>query len=223
MTKLKYMIRSISYRIVCCIVVLLLFTGCQPFMRLVTGISSNIEPAMENNKRLKHYQPYLNADNVSIYTFKNPTEWCKNINYFGGQISTIYFEDIENNKYYKVSCYDDIKDVYADLNRGDTSLLKAVLEDEFLPIKNYIVQTSEMVFNQKKQEQPKKWNVYLASGTFMGGLVKKRTVTVTKIKELNHLYILDVSVDDPNKTISEKDFQTYECAEFTKEKVDCLR
>ncbi|MDR0229415.1 MAG: hypothetical protein LBI72_10170 [Flavobacteriaceae bacterium] len=192
-------------------------------MRLVTGISPNVELAMENQRRLKHYRPYLNADNISIYTFQSPNEWCKNINYFVSQISTIYFEDIENSKYYKVDCYDDIKDTFADLNRGDTSLLNTVLEEEFLPVKNYIVQTSKMVFNQQKQEQPKKWNVYLASGTFMSGLVKKRTVTVTKIKELNHLYILDVSVDDPNKTISAKDLQTHECAEFIKEKVEGLR
>ncbi len=217
------MIKNISYRLVCFMVVVLLLSGCQPFMRLATGISSEIEYTIKNQGRLKYYHPYLEADNISLYTLKNPEEFCKNINYFGRQISNVYFEDIENKQYFKVNCFDDIKSNFDDLNNGNISSLKPVLEEEFLPIKNYITQTSEMVFNQKNQKQSKKWNVYLISGTFMGNKLKKRTATITKIKELNHLYILDLSVDSTNKTFTEKDFQTKECAEFTKEKVDYLR
>ncbi|TDS58209.1 hypothetical protein [Myroides indicus] len=217
------MIKSISYRLAFFTVIAVLFSGCQTFFKVVTGVSSTMEYQMKNPERLKYYQPYLEADNISIYTLKNPEEFCKNINYFGSQLGNVYFEDTENNEYYVVNCFDDIRDTFEDLNNGDISFLKCVSEEDFLPIKNYITQTSEMVVNQENQKQRKKWNVYLSWGTFMGKKLKKRTATVTKINELNYLYILDLSVDSTNKAITEKDFQTTECAEFTKEKVDYLR
>ncbi|MGG5507462.1 MULTISPECIES: hypothetical protein [unclassified Myroides] len=114
--------------------------------------------------------------------------------------------------------------IFEDLNKGGVvSYLKSVSSEEFLPIKNYFIQNTEKVFNQENQKQAKKWNVYLASGTFMCEKLKRRTATLTKINELNYLYILDLSTDNTSQTIAEKDFQTLECATFTKEKVSYLR
>jgi len=208
---------------VCFIAIAIFVCGCQPLMRMATGISSQLEYTMDNSQRLNYYHPYLEAANLSIYTLKNPEEFCKNINYFGTQISMVYFEDMANKQYYMVNCFDDIKLTFEDLNKGDLSLLKPMSEEDFAPIKNYISQSSERVFHQENQQQTKRWNVYLTSGTFMGNKLKKRTASITKIEELNQLHILDLSVDSTDKTISEHDFQTAACTALIKEKADYLR
>lgn len=215
--------KKISYKLILFLGVIF-FSGCQPFMRLVTGIDSKLEYTIDNEKRMKYYNPYLKANNISIFTFKDPEDFCKNFNFFGRLVSVVYFEDIENNKYYKVNCFDDIKNTFEEINNIENfSYFKPVSVNEFLSIKNYIIQKSERVFNKENNNQYKKWNVYLISGIFMGEKLKRRTVTLTKINELNYLYILDLTVNNTNKTITEKDFQTEECSVFTKEKVDYLR
>lgn len=212
------MINNFVGRLFVLLLMAITISGCQTILRTVIGMRSKVEFIVENQERLKHYQPFMEVDNINIYTFKNPTEFCKYINFFLSQISTVYFEDIENNKYYKITCLDDLKDIIEDFNNGDMSYLDTVSAEEFLAIKNYITQTSERMYHQENQNQPKKWNIYLSSGTLVGGMMKKHFLAITHIKELNHLYILDLSVDDANKTITEQDFQIIECEEFIKKK-----
>ncbi len=208
----KEMFNNSNCRMIVYFGLVIFLSGCQPMMRLITGTKSKIDVIAENKERLVYYQPYLDADNVSIYTFKSLEEICKYISYFGSQVSTVYFEDIENSQYFKISCFDDIRYIFDDMNKGeDVSYWDPVSAEDFLPIKNYIIQSSERVYYQENQSQPKKWNIYLFSGTFMGKKLRKRTATLTKIEQLNFLYILDLSIDANNNTITEQYFDIIEC------------
>ena len=118
------MFSNLTYRLIVFLGLIIFFSGCQTVLMSVIGLRSKVELTVENQKRLKHYKPFMDVDNISIYTFKNPTEFCKYINFFSSQISIVYLEDIENNEYYKTNCLDDLKYTIEDLNNGKNILFR---------------------------------------------------------------------------------------------------
>lgn len=212
-----------NFRAIGLVLVFGMFASCQPLLRLATGVNAKLEYTLNNTERLKYYKPYFEADNASVYTLANSEEFCKNINYFGSQVSTVYFEDTEQRHYYTMSCFDDIRSAYEDLNNEDFSFLTPISEEVFFPIKDYITNTSLRVFNQEQVEKHKRWNVYIITGTFMGKKLRKRTAMLTEIKDLNYLYLLDLSVDTTNMVIDDEEFSSIECAKQMQQKVTSLR
>lgn len=220
--RLKYINKVVLFLSI--LVCLTFISGCKPIAFVFYGIKSNIDFTLYHSQRLVYYEPYFQANNVSLYCLDSPEAFCKNINYFGSIVSTVFFEDLHAQKVYQVSCLDDIRYSFEDLNQtgADPSSIP-VADSLFTSIKNYMTQQTQMVYSHHKQNLDQRWNVYVITGRFMGNRVAKRIATIGQIKELNQLYVLDLSVDNTQGLYTEQDFKSSECLSLLSQNVSYCR
>lgn len=178
-------------------IIILSLTSCQPILKIFLGIK---EPKIElkNSERLKYYQPFFNKNSkiTSIYSLNDTLklkEAFKDFNDF----PIVYIENLDDEKVYYINCYDDTQDKIEDINSNKLPSSIKSNDSVFIKIEKYLDKlNSKKVQEIKNDELPYgKWNVYLVSGTFLGKKLRKRTLPIINLKEINSFKILDLSVN----------------------------
>ncbi|OBX24438.1 MULTISPECIES: hypothetical protein [Bizionia] len=169
------------------------FQSCQSLLKSYTGIK-NPEIEISSQERLDYYQPYTESTKakVAIYSFLDVKTLQNGFNTFKNYPNII----IKNNstkKIYKLNCYDDLDLYIEDINNNIYTDLLELDEKDLQDISRFIENGTEIVFTKNEITQ-KKWNVYLVSGTFLGKKLRKKSLSITQIKDLNQLTILDLSM-----------------------------
>lgn len=169
------------------------FQSCQSLLKSYTGIK-NPEIEINSQERLDYYQPYTESTNtkVAMYAFLDIKTLQNGFNTFKNY-PNIIIKNNSTHKIYKLNCYDGLNLYIEDINNNNYTDLLEVKEKDLQDILKFIENGTEIVFKKHEITQ-KRWDVYLVSGTFLGEKLRKKSLPITQINDLNQLTILDLSI-----------------------------
>lgn len=191
MIKLKLFIATV--------VVLLALSSCETAKKAYLGIGKTEVKVRPENDVIKYYEPFLigNTYKTKLYVISNFDAADKALKDFG--FPRIFIKNRQTNIVYELNCFEDLEANIDDVNNNIFS--------EYITLKNPTDFTNLTAFTGDKAESKllvysgesdtnKTWDIYISYATFLGKKLRKLTLPVTKLKDINEVVILDLSIDE---------------------------
>lgn len=181
------------------IIVATCLSSCETAKRVYLGVGKTEVTVKPTNEVIKYYEPFLSG-----YMYK--TKLYVMSNYEGASTALkdfsfprIFIKSRQTNTVYELNCFEDIKANIDDMNNNifnDYITLKNHQEfDNLISFLNS-KSDSKLILYSGNEDTTKKWDVYIAYATFLGTKLRKMTIPVTKLKDINEFYLLDFSIDE---------------------------
>ena len=166
------------------------------------GIGKGEIKVRDTTEVLKYYEPFLKSDKypTEVFVIKNTGESSietanKAINEFS--VPRTFIKNRENGKVYDLDCFEDTEANVNDIINGtveDYVILKD--NSELVAFQNFIKNDKQAVLiysNNLNSTNSKKYDIYISYATFLGKKLRKRTLSVLNLNDINKIIILDLS------------------------------
>ena len=181
-----------------CVSFMFLITSCQTVLKTALGLK-DFESEISNSKRLAYYDPFVRSEveNLQLYAVADSVK-LKIALFNFKNFPHIVAEDLLNQKFYRINCYDDMEGFITNINKGELQLLKEISSETFNETKSHF-DSNQIQYSRAKPKNSsrKKWDIYLVSGTFLGKKLRDRTLPITDLQNIDNLSILDLSINAP--------------------------
>ena len=169
--------------------------SCQLTLKAFLGIK-DFKQYVSEEDRLEYYNGFIenNQYSLKIYTFKEQDSlfgFLKKQKNF----PFIIVNNLESNKKYRLSCYEDVNYDAELLNKNELTVNQDSIQDIYELINKTIKQNLKISYNKEKTVQNPKWDIYIVSGTFLGKKLQKRTLGIRKLNKINSINIIDMSME----------------------------
>ncbi|MCF1421790.1 hypothetical protein [Mangrovimonas futianensis] len=175
----------------------LIIFSCQPIIKVITGVK-NPTILLDNSERLKYYSPFFETHSypIKIYALKDTTALKNGFSTFKSY-PQIYLNHRKTNTTYFLNCYDDLElYIKEDINEKKYENLYQVANDSLTNLKDFIEEYSTIVYQKEHlNSNSNVWDVFIVSGTFLGNKIRRKSLPLTQIEDLNYMYILDLSIN----------------------------
>lgn len=179
------------------ILIIFSFPSCNALKKVYTGIGKTEITVRDSTEVLKYYDPFLTSNNYQTKVYVLSSFKAADIAVNSFSVPRILLENEETGNVYELDCFGDIEANITDINNGiiDDYLISNKNED-FENLKLFLnnEKSSKLIFNSKEVSLSKKWNIYISYATFMGKKLRRLTLPVTKLNDINKIIILDLSV-----------------------------
>lgn len=186
--------KSLLVKILCLIALTACLISCTPIAKLVTGVR-NPKIYQLNEERLEYYKPFYEVQNnkISIYTLNDISSFQTAFDSL--YVPRIYVQSNTTDSVYVLSCYEDVGYNIEDLNKDDFDELDTADPQEFARFKSFFEKQTKLTYTANESNSQREWDVYLVSGSFLGNKLRRRTLQVSSINNLNQIKVLDLSVN----------------------------
>lgn len=178
--------------------------SCQPAIKLFLRVKDPSKHRYVNNKdRLEYYQPFLEKT-PQYYSFLNlytitDTSTIQKFMKQHPSYPMIIVQDRKTDSLYRISCFEDVEwDVeHLDKRKSLTSLYRAKREN-YTDVQKLLKENVSLWRQEEQnviQDSIKNWNVYMVSGIFLGKKIRKMTLPIMELKNVNEFNIIDLSVN----------------------------
>lgn len=145
---------------------------------------------------IDYYTPFIkdNKYKLKIYILSNYNSANKAVNNFG--VPRIFIKNRVTNLVYELDCFEDIQDNINDINNNVIDEYVIVKnKEEYENIEEFIngTQSSKLIYSSGESNGNKKWDVYMSYATFFGKKLRKLTLPVTGLNDINEIIILNLS------------------------------
>ncbi len=181
----------------------LCLTSCSMIGKMVTGVS-NLKAETSIEDRKKYYDPFL-ADKEYLIQIRHYNHSDSLINGWrrlsGQDIPILLIHNINTNKYYSLSCFEDIKGDVESINRKDFSDLVEADSDRVNLINEYMQETVpyEKLSEGYQPDFTKDLKVFYVGGLWTGKKLRKRVLAVTEIMDLRSIQLIELSKLEPSR------------------------
>ena len=186
------------------IAILLCFNSCQTLARMYYGIGKGEIKVRDTTEVLKYYEPFLKSDKypIEVFVIKNTGENSietaqKAINEFS--VPRTFIKNRESGIVYDLDCFEDTEDNVNEIKNGTVEDY-VVLKDnsEFISFQNFIKDDKQaaLIYSNNLDGINKKYDVYISYATFLGKKLRKRTLSVLNLNDINKIIILDLSFNE---------------------------
>lgn len=198
-TKIKILIPAI--------IILLGCFSCQTALKLFLRIK---EPKqfVDNEEREEYYEPFMEKtpkyySSLKIYTVSDTTALMSFVRKYTSY-PMIVIQNKRTDSIYKLDCFEDIKWIVEHVNSNKLAYLNRMLKYDLSGNPNQYDDIKKLVKNNtvtwyesydSTGTDNNKWDVYMASGTFMGKKLRRMSLPVTEIKNIGDFHIIDLSVN----------------------------
>lgn len=139
-------------------------------------------------------------DTTEVFVIKNTGENSidtakKAINEFS--VPRTFIKNRENGDVYDLDCFEDIENNVNDIVNGtveDYVILRN--NDELTAFQNFVNNNEQSVLihsNKAVNTNSKKYDIYISYATFLGKKLRRRTLSVLNLNDINKIIILDLS------------------------------
>ncbi len=175
------------------------FSSCETAKKAFMGIGRAEVKLRPANDVIKYYEPFFadNSHKTNLYVIANYDASNKALKSF--KFPRTFLKDRENGNVYELSCFEDVASNIQDINNNIFSeyiILKT--PEDFTNLIAFIGNKAEskLIMHSGENNTSKKWEVYIAYATFLGKKLRKMTLPVTTLNNINEVTILDLSIDE---------------------------
>ena len=186
------------------LIIAISLSSCETAKRAYLGVGKTEVTVKPTNEVIKYYEPFLTGrtHKTNLYVISNYEIANTAMKDFG--FPRIFIKNRHTGVVYELNCFEDIKSNIDDINNN--------VINEYITLENHqefdnLTAFINNKFNSKllvysgNEDATKKWDVYIAYATFFGKKLRKMTLPVTTIKDINEVVILDLSIDENALTI----------------------
>ncbi|OYQ31954.1 hypothetical protein CHU92_15025 [Flavobacterium cyanobacteriorum] len=179
------------------------FSSCETVKRTYFGMEKTEITIKPDTEVIEYYRPFLkdNEYALKIYTLSNYDAAGKALSNIG--VPKIFIKNRKTNVIYQLDCFEDIQDNIQDINNNVIDgYITLKNEQEFKNLEAFInaAQSSKMIFFSGENNTMKTWDIYISYATFLGKKLRKLTLPVTELNDINEIIILNLSF---NKSAAE--------------------
>lgn len=180
------------------LVLTLSFSSCESAKKAYLGIGKTEVKIRAASEVIKYYEPFLKNETFKtkvfvISNYDSSDKALKNFRFPG-----IFIKNRETGAVYELDCFEDVKASIDDINNNSIESDITVKDtQEFLRLTEFINngKDSKLITSTGESSAAKKWDVYMSYATFLGNKIRRLTLPVTTLKDVNELTILDLSID----------------------------
>ncbi|ARN76556.1 hypothetical protein BST97_00240 [Nonlabens spongiae] len=171
--------------------------------KMVTGVG-NLKAETSMQDRKKYYKPFL-AEKKNLVQIRHYNQNDSLINGWrrlsGQNIPILLIHNVKTDKYYSLSCYEDIEgDVEAINNKNFSELVEAD-STRIKLVADYMQET--IAFKELSADyQPDNSNeleAFYVGGIWTGKKLRKRVQPITEIENLRSIYLIELSKLEASK------------------------
>ncbi|GGB70427.1 hypothetical protein GCM10007424_07980 [Flavobacterium suaedae] len=166
------------------------------------GIGKGEIKVRDTTEVLKYYEPFLESDKypIEVFVIKNTGENSietaqKAINEFS--VPRTFIKNRENGVVYDLDCFEDTEANVNEIKNGTVEDYVVLKNDtELIAFQNFINNDEQAALihsNNVDNTNSKKYDIYISYATFLGKKLRKRTLSVLNLNDINKVVILDLS------------------------------
>ncbi len=194
--------RKINFKILIPAVFILLGCfSCQTALKLFLRIK---EPKqfVGNEEREEYYEPFMEKtpkyySSLKIYTISDTTALMafmrKHTSY-----PMVIIQNTETDSIYKLGCFEDMKWDVENINKEELDYLIPGKQNQYNDIRE-LLKNHAIIWHESYDStvtHTNKWDVYMVSATFFGKKLRRMSLPVTEIKNIDNFNIIDLSVNE---------------------------
>lgn len=175
------------------------FTSCETAKRAYLGIGKTEVKLRPASDVIKYYEPFfvVSSHKTNLYVISNYDSPNKAMTSFG--FPRTFLKDRESGTVYELNCFEDIKSNIADINNNVFSeYITLKTPEDFTNLSAFLSNKddSKLIVYSGESNTAKKWDVYITYATFLGKKLRKMTLPITTLNNINEVTILDLSIDE---------------------------
>jgi hypothetical protein len=145
---------------------------------------------------IDYYAPFLQDDKYvsKVYILSNYDSAQDALNSFG--TPRVFLKNRVTGVLYELDCFEDLQANIDDINNNaadDYIVLKN--KQDLFSLEEFVndKKSSKMILSSGESKGVKKWDVYISYATFLGKKLRKLTLPVTGLNDINEVVILNLS------------------------------
>lgn len=195
------------------LIAIVLFTGavlfsCQPMLKLYLGIKK-FETYVGNEERIKYYDPVLEGSyDISLYSIKNEVDLNKVFDTIN-DYPQIYVHDLKDSIVYRLNCYADVEYVVNNIQKDDYwwwKYDKAEVKKQYNLTEKLLKDKTIIAYKKNRLDTIDKdslrYDILFISAPFLGKKLRRKSLPVFEMKNINKVKIVDLSVDTTQTKIN---------------------